>query len=281
MSILDYIKPVDTITAQEAKDKIKGLKPKDYCLLDVRQLKEYEETHLPGAVLIPISQLRDRLTELDPDKLTIVYCAIGGRSRAGATILSGEGFREVYNLKGGTKAWDGYFVPGPPETGMPYFKKAKGPEDILTLAWALEEGAKCFYEKMAQTTEDPEAKEWFATLYKAEIGHQSSIDNLYFENVVLPDGGSMILRDHLSPDETELIMEGQLKVSEVLAWAQNSSLKDILAYCMGLEASVYDLYSRLAAQYDKTSPTHKIYDELAKEEKRHLDRFTELLEKKI
>jgi rhodanese-related sulfurtransferase/rubrerythrin len=281
MSLFDYIKPVDTITAQEAQKKIQGLTKDQYCLLDVRQLKEYEQTHLPGAVLIPINELRDRVDELDPDKMTIVYCAIGGRSRAGATILTGEGFREVYNLKGGTKAWDGYAVTGPPEAGMPYFKQAMEPEDILTLAWALEEGARRFFEKMAETTEDPEAKEWFETLKQAEIGHQNYIDNLYFEIAPLPKGGSLMIRNDMSKDETELFMEGQLKVSEVIDWAKGRPLIEILEYCMGLEATVYDLYSRLGAQYSSDSPEKKIYNELAKEEKHHLDRFTQLLEKKL
>jgi rhodanese-related sulfurtransferase len=45
----------------------------EYNLLDVRQPKEYEGGHLPGAKLIPLGELKDRLSEVDPNKPTIVY----------------------------------------------------------------------------------------------------------------------------------------------------------------------------------------------------------------
>jgi rhodanese-related sulfurtransferase len=44
-----------------------------FTLLDVRQPKEYEKTHIPGAKLIPLSELGDSLNELDPAKPVIVY----------------------------------------------------------------------------------------------------------------------------------------------------------------------------------------------------------------
>jgi rhodanese-related sulfurtransferase len=44
-----------------------------YNLIDVRTPEEYEQGHLPGARLIPIGELADRLSELDPKKTTVVY----------------------------------------------------------------------------------------------------------------------------------------------------------------------------------------------------------------
>ncbi len=44
-----------------------------YTLLDVRQPNEYEKEHLPGALLIPLPQLLDRLDQLDPDKPLVAY----------------------------------------------------------------------------------------------------------------------------------------------------------------------------------------------------------------
>ena len=44
-----------------------------FTLLDVRQPKEYEKTHIPGAKLVPLSELGDSLNELDPAKPVIVY----------------------------------------------------------------------------------------------------------------------------------------------------------------------------------------------------------------
>jgi len=73
MSILDYFKPVSTWPAEKIRRFLDEKRPEDYNLIDVRTPKEYEEGHLPGARLIPVGELADRLSEIDPDKPTIVY----------------------------------------------------------------------------------------------------------------------------------------------------------------------------------------------------------------
>jgi len=73
MSILDYFKPVSTWSAEKIKEFLQQKKPEDFNLVDVRQPKEYEQGHLPGAQLIPLGELPNRLGELDPKKPTIVY----------------------------------------------------------------------------------------------------------------------------------------------------------------------------------------------------------------
>jgi sulfur-carrier protein adenylyltransferase/sulfurtransferase len=73
MGILDYFKPVSTWTTEEVRAFLRGKGPGDYNLIDVRQPKEYERGHLPGAKLIPVNQLQDRAGELDPGKPTITY----------------------------------------------------------------------------------------------------------------------------------------------------------------------------------------------------------------
>ena len=62
-----------SMTAEEVREFLKNKNPDEYNLVDVRQPKEYERGHLPGARLIPVGELRDRLGELDPDKPTITY----------------------------------------------------------------------------------------------------------------------------------------------------------------------------------------------------------------
>ena len=52
---------------------MKEKNPDEYNLVDVRQPKEYERGHLPGGKLIPLGELKDRLSEVDPNKPTIVY----------------------------------------------------------------------------------------------------------------------------------------------------------------------------------------------------------------
>ena len=73
MSLLDYFKRVSEWKAQKVRDFLENAQVGDYILLDVRQPDEYERSHLPGAKLIPIGELRDRLSELDPQKVTIAY----------------------------------------------------------------------------------------------------------------------------------------------------------------------------------------------------------------
>jgi rhodanese-related sulfurtransferase len=73
MSILDYFKPVSTWSAENVRGFLSGKSQEKYNLVDVRQPEEYEIRHLPGAQLIPIGELPNRLGELDPNKPTIVY----------------------------------------------------------------------------------------------------------------------------------------------------------------------------------------------------------------
>jgi sulfur-carrier protein adenylyltransferase/sulfurtransferase len=73
MGIADYFKPVMSMSAEEVREFLKNKNPDEYNLVDVRQPKEYERGHVPGARLIPVGELRDHLHELDPDKPTITY----------------------------------------------------------------------------------------------------------------------------------------------------------------------------------------------------------------
>lgn len=74
-------------------------------LLDVRTDKEFKSGHLKNAVHIPITQLKDRIKELDKKKETIVYSNRGFRSRTGGSILVSEGFRKVRNMAAGIQGW--------------------------------------------------------------------------------------------------------------------------------------------------------------------------------
>ena len=73
MSIRDFFRRVSEWKVQKVRDFLADKKTEDYNLVDVRQPGEYEKSHLPGAKLIPVGELRDRLHELDPKKPTITY----------------------------------------------------------------------------------------------------------------------------------------------------------------------------------------------------------------
>jgi hydroxyacylglutathione hydrolase len=77
----------------------------DPVLVDVRNPGEVSQGTIEGAVTVPLSQLRARLGELDPQRPTVVYCASGFRSSIAASLLRVAGFEDVSDLKGGFNAW--------------------------------------------------------------------------------------------------------------------------------------------------------------------------------
>ena len=87
----------------------------DARVLDVREDSEWQQGHIPGAVHIPLGQLGSRLGELEAfkgaDTPVVVVCRSGNRSGMAAVRLRKAGFESVYNLDGGTMAWQ--------QAGMP------------------------------------------------------------------------------------------------------------------------------------------------------------------
>ncbi len=83
----------------------------DYLLLDVRTQGEYDAGHIEGALLIPHTELADRLDEVQGYDKVLVYCASGNRSVAASQILIDAGYKKVYNLTGGYAAWQTYKQP--------------------------------------------------------------------------------------------------------------------------------------------------------------------------
>jgi rhodanese-related sulfurtransferase len=76
-------------------------------LVDVRETKEFEGGRLPKAVHIPLSQLDGRSAELAKlkDRPVVAYCMSGTRSSTAAKILARAGFKDIYQLRGGYRAW--------------------------------------------------------------------------------------------------------------------------------------------------------------------------------
>ena len=73
MGFVDLLRRVKTRSAEEARLWMAQQTPQAYTLLDVREPAEYEGGHLPGARLIPLSQLPNRWRELDPSRPALVY----------------------------------------------------------------------------------------------------------------------------------------------------------------------------------------------------------------
>lgn len=77
----------------------------DLQIVDVRNPGEAAAGMVPGAVNIPVGQLPDRVSELDANRPTVVYCAGGYRSSVAASLLRRKGFTDVSDILGGYNAW--------------------------------------------------------------------------------------------------------------------------------------------------------------------------------
>ena len=88
------------ITAQEAKQIMDG--EEGYIILDTRTQAEYDEGHIPGAIVIPHDEITDRAEEELPDKdqLLLVYCRSGRRSKLAAEALVKLGYTNIKEFGG-------------------------------------------------------------------------------------------------------------------------------------------------------------------------------------
>ena len=78
-----------------------------FVLIDVREVSEFKEGRIPGAVLIPLGELKAKDIEYAKDKEIILVCRSGNRSSSAAAFLVDKGFSNVHNLVGGMLAWAG------------------------------------------------------------------------------------------------------------------------------------------------------------------------------
>ncbi len=80
--------------------EVRGLVESGAYIVDVREPREYEKSHLKGAVNVPLSQLRDRMSEIPKDKPVYLHCRSSQRSYNACLALQGNGYKNVYNISG-------------------------------------------------------------------------------------------------------------------------------------------------------------------------------------
>lgn len=262
--------PGEDFSVAQAREYMGKLGADGYQLLDVRQPKEYEEGHLAGAILIPLKELPGRLGELEKEKPVIVYCAIGGRSKAAAQLLAGKDFASVYNMAGGIKAWQGHQAKGKAEAGLEFFTGQEEYEDGVSLAYAMEDGLQEFYRLMAERARDDEARQLYARLMGFEDTHKVRL---------LAEFRQAHGVEVLPGKERAGVMEGGARVEDFLAQAEPHlhTRQDILELAMALETQALDLYSRMARKSEKEE-TRALFLRLADEEKMHLSYLADAMD---
>jgi sulfur-carrier protein adenylyltransferase/sulfurtransferase len=102
------------ITATELKQRLDN--GDDIQIVDVREQNEVDIAKMPGTIHIPLGQILNRMSEIDPKRETVVHCKMGGRSARAITLLKQAGFSgELANLTGGIIAWSNDVDPSVPK----------------------------------------------------------------------------------------------------------------------------------------------------------------------
>ena len=91
-------------------------KKDEVMLIDTRTPEEFSFGTIPGAVNIPLDEMRDRLSEIPADKPVVLFCAVGLRGYLAQRILIGRGYRNTANLIGGYKTYSAAVAPIPAPT---------------------------------------------------------------------------------------------------------------------------------------------------------------------
>ena len=269
-----FFTPVESVNAEKAGHLINSASTQDLNIVDVRQPNEYKQGHIPGAKLLPLPELDKRLDELDPDKPALVYCAVGGRSRVAAQMLSGKGYQTVYNLKGGYKAWNGEPAAGPQTSGLELFSGSESLEDLIVTAYGLEHGLQELYETMQTRVDNDEVRRLFERLARIEQVHKERIFDEYKK--LNPDVAD---RAGFEQDIVVQALEGGMTTEEVVGRMQpvQESLQGILDLAMSVEAQALDLYQR-AADSQPDEDGRLFLEQLVDEERSHLAQLGKLMD---
>ena len=189
-------------------------------------------------------------------------------------MLSGKGFKKIFNVSGGIKAWQAETAIGPQDLGLDLFTGNEKPLDVLKIAYSLEQGLREFYLEMEKQAETQKVKDLFAKLSEIEIKHQMSIYIAYND----------ISSKEVNKDQFEKMveikaLEGGLSTREYLELfgSDLSSEFQVIALAMSIEAQALDLYQRLSSKVTNTK-SRDIINKIAGEEKAHLASLGKLMD---
>ena len=190
-------------------------------------------------------------------------------------MLTAKGFKQVYNLKGGLAAWQGHSVAGPAEMGMMLLQGNESPTEVISLAYGLEEELRKFYTVSAKRIAEQEVSAILLNLAEIEITHKKRLFDLYLTFDSSPPDMETFESNIISE-----LMEGGFNPEKLLeeSLPALTTVPTVLNFAMMLEAQGMDLYMRYADKSDNRQAKEILF-KMADEEKTHLNRLGELLEK--
>jgi rhodanese-related sulfurtransferase len=101
MATKDPREPFTRLSVQEAKEKIDN----GAQVIDVRTPGEYAGGHVPGSINIPHMSILAQKDKLAKDRELVFICQVGQRSALACEFAAAAGFKDLYNVEGGTEAW--------------------------------------------------------------------------------------------------------------------------------------------------------------------------------
>jgi sulfur-carrier protein adenylyltransferase/sulfurtransferase len=190
-------------------------------------------------------------------------------------LLSGQGYKEVYNLKGGIKAWQGLKAVGPVELNLDLIQGDESPVAMIEICYGMEETLRKFYLLAGEEIKNGEVIALLKKLGDIEERHKQLLLSRYAEltpNQPEALGGLV--------DRLPQILEGGFKFSEFLIQnrAAFQSITELLDLAMMIETQALDLYLRFAMKTSEDS-TKKVLYKIADEEKGHLEALGKLKDK--
>ena len=106
--------PMQEISATELKQKMDS--GEDVQIVDVREANEVAVARIPNSIHIPLTDVVNRMSEIDPNRETVVHCKGGVRSARAIEALQRSGFTgSLTNLRGGITAWSNDVDPSVPK----------------------------------------------------------------------------------------------------------------------------------------------------------------------
>lgn len=257
------------MTPEQYQAYLNSKKEKDFLLVDVRQPQEYEQTHIPGASLLPLSEFESRVFELPADKELIFYCKSGNRSRMAAMLADEAEITErpIYHLAGGILAWTGKTVGHFPKVKM--FTSAGSFEDLLLTAMDMERGAERFYQHMHDQYADYPFAKTFDQLSKVETAHARIIYDVYKQSAAIEPEPFDTVYAKLEGE----ILEGGESLDEMVSRLESIDshvCASLMEIALNIEYAAYDLYRNAAEEHVESREAADLFLDIAQAEKIHM-----------
>lgn len=263
----------ENITPQQLEVFRRENREKDYALIDVRQPDEYDEAHIPGAVLMPLDELENNLSSLPENRDILFYCRSGARSQAACVITwdSDVQYKGLYNMSGGMLAWKGHALTGMPEIGT--FDERSSISDLMMRSMDLEKAAQRFYEYLLERHRHQQLKNSVEELAKAEIVHARTIYGYWKKTVDSPEPFET-LYDSLKGE----VLEGGEPLAQAISRIDSgkNSCMDMMEMALNIEIKAYDLY-RIMADKSDNDLAQKAFLTIAQMEKKHIQSVSEII----